>query len=189
MSFSQPSSVTEGTTSAGLAYDAYHQRYKMCTPNCTSPTATTYYMHDPMTGMYSERVVAGSSTTWNDYIVVPGAGIVAVRIKTGGTISWRDVGRERLAQSCGATYSGTRTSPGGIASAVGGPCQLNQRLIVSRRAPKIFGWKSRVVVRPHDLPPVTARNAVSCLVFILSQPPIERRAWRACPHRSRTPAH
>ncbi len=38
------------------------------------------------------QLVSGSTTAWNDYVVMPGAGIVAVRIKTGGTISWRDVG-------------------------------------------------------------------------------------------------
>jgi len=84
MSFNQPSSISEGTNAVGLAYNAFHQRYKMCVPDCTAPTTTANYLVDPMTGVYSEKVVSGSTTTWNDYIAVPGAGIVAVRIKSVG---------------------------------------------------------------------------------------------------------
>ncbi|MBV9991179.1 MAG: VCBS repeat-containing protein [Alphaproteobacteria bacterium] len=96
MSFNQPSSISEGTNSVGLAYDSFHQRFKMCVPNCTSPTTTTNYLRDPMTGVYSEKVVSGSTTTWNDYVVAPGQGIVAVRIKTTGGAMFRYVGLDHL---------------------------------------------------------------------------------------------
>jgi RHS repeat-associated protein len=96
-SFGQTSTITQGTTQmAELAYGAFHQRYKMCVPNCTSPTATTDYLADPMTGMYSEKVATSSATIYSDYIVVPGAGIVAVRIKNGGTVLWRYAGVDHL---------------------------------------------------------------------------------------------
>jgi RHS repeat-associated protein len=96
-SFGQTSTITQGTTQmAELAYGAFHQRYKMCVPNCATPTTTTDYLADPMTGMYSEKMVSGSATTYNDYIVVPGAGIVAVRIKNGGTVFWRYAGVDHL---------------------------------------------------------------------------------------------
>jgi RHS repeat-associated protein len=96
-SFGQTSTITQGTTQmAELAYGAFHQRYKMCVPNCTTPTTTTDYLADPMTGMYSEKVATSSATIYSDYIVVPGAGIVAVRIKTGGTVLWRYAGVDHL---------------------------------------------------------------------------------------------
>ncbi|HEX3653756.1 MAG TPA: hypothetical protein VHU18_13135 [Rhizomicrobium sp.] len=53
-SFNQVASITQGSTSVGLAYGDLHQRYKMCTPDCTSPTSTTYYLYDPVTGGMSE---------------------------------------------------------------------------------------------------------------------------------------
>jgi RHS repeat-associated protein len=96
-SFGQPSTITQGTTQmAELTYNAFHQRYKMCVPSCTSATATTDYLADPMTGMYSEKVVSGGTTRWNDYITVPGAGTVAVRINSGGVVLWRYVGVDHL---------------------------------------------------------------------------------------------
>jgi len=72
MSFNQPSSISEGTNAVGLAYNAFHQRYKMCVPDCTMPTTTTNYLVDPMTGVHSEKVVSGSTTTWNEYPMADG---------------------------------------------------------------------------------------------------------------------
>ncbi|MBV9990345.1 MAG: RHS repeat-associated core domain-containing protein, partial [Alphaproteobacteria bacterium] len=48
----------------------------------------TSYLYDPMTGAMSDKVVSGSTTTYNDYITVPGVGIVALRNKIGTTVSW-----------------------------------------------------------------------------------------------------
>ncbi|HEX3653753.1 MAG TPA: RHS repeat-associated core domain-containing protein [Rhizomicrobium sp.] len=81
--------------SVGLAYGDLHQRYKMCTPDCTSPTSTTYYLYDPVTGGMSEKVVSGSNTTWNDYVAVDGQ-IVAARINTGSTANWKYVVGDHL---------------------------------------------------------------------------------------------
>lgn len=89
MSFNMASSITEGTVSLALIYGAEHQRMKMCAPDCAAPSATTLYLADPVFGLTSEKVTAGSTTTWRDYIVAPGAGLVAERFKTGASVSWR----------------------------------------------------------------------------------------------------
>jgi hypothetical protein len=36
-SFNMAATITQGSTSAAIAYGAEHQRYKMCSPDC--PTA------------------------------------------------------------------------------------------------------------------------------------------------------
>ena len=80
--------VTEGSNSLALVYDSEHNRIKQCVPNCTSPTATTDYLNDPVTGTMEEKYVAGSTTTWHDYIRADG-GIVAERFSTAGVVTWR----------------------------------------------------------------------------------------------------
>ncbi|MBV9990521.1 MAG: VCBS repeat-containing protein [Alphaproteobacteria bacterium] len=80
--------LSEGTNAVELLYGAFENRYKMCVPNCTSATTTTSYLYDPMTGAMSDKVVTGGTTTYNDYITVPGVGIVALRNKIGTTVSW-----------------------------------------------------------------------------------------------------
>jgi hypothetical protein len=102
-SYNMTSSITQGTTSLALAYGAAHNRYKMCVPNCSSPTTTTYYLYDPATGGVSEKVVSGSSTTWRDYIVAPGAGLVALRFKTGSTVTWRYIVPDHLGSVASVT--------------------------------------------------------------------------------------
>ena len=91
MSYTAANNMTtlaEGTNAVELYYGAFENRYKMCVPNCTSATTTTSYLYDPMTGAMSDKVVSGSTTTYNDYITVPGIGIVALRNKIGTTVSW-----------------------------------------------------------------------------------------------------
>lgn len=95
-SFNMAASIAQGSTSVGLAYGAWHSRYKMCAPDCTAPTSTTYYLTDPATGGMSEKLVTSSTTTWKDYIVAPGAGLVAVRSKTGSTVSLRYIVTDHL---------------------------------------------------------------------------------------------
>jgi RHS repeat-associated protein len=87
-SYNMAQAITQGTTGAEFVYGPEHQRTKMCVPNCTSPTSTTYYLYDPATGGVSEKVVTGSTTTWRDYILAPGVGLAAVRTKTGSTVTW-----------------------------------------------------------------------------------------------------
>lgn len=87
MSFNRVSSMSNGGNALALAYGPWHERYKMCVPACTgTPTATTTYFADTVTGSYSEMVVSGGTTTWRDYIVADGQ-IVAMRSKTGSTVA------------------------------------------------------------------------------------------------------
>src|SRR6202008_1859314 len=77
-----------GGTPAEFVYAPEHQRYKMCAPTCALATSSTVYLNDPMTGGVSEKVVVSGATSWRDYIVVPGSGLVAERFKTGSTVTW-----------------------------------------------------------------------------------------------------
>jgi RHS repeat-associated protein len=83
-SFNKAGSLANGAATQALVYGPWHGRYKMCAPDCTTPTTTTTYLADPFTGTYSEKVVSGATTTWRDYIVAGGQ-IVALRTKTGST--------------------------------------------------------------------------------------------------------
>src|SRR6185503_21362230 len=48
-------------------------------------------------GGTSEKLVSGATTTtWKDYLVAPGAGLVAVRSKTGSTVSLRYIVTDHL---------------------------------------------------------------------------------------------
>jgi hypothetical protein len=87
-SFNMAASVMEGANSLALVYDSGHNRIKQCVPNCTSPTATTDYLNDPVTGTMEEKYVSGSTTTWRDYIRADG-GIAGERFNTSGTVTWR----------------------------------------------------------------------------------------------------
>jgi RHS repeat-associated protein len=82
-SFNMAASVSEGTTTLGFVYDSEHRRYEQCLGGCTSPTTTTTYLYGPAT---SEKVVSGTTVTWNDYITANGA-LVAERTNYIGVIS------------------------------------------------------------------------------------------------------
>ncbi len=89
--------MSAGSTSLAWAYGANHNRTKMCVPNCTSPTSTTYYLYDPATGGMSEAKVSGSTTTWTDYVQVPGVGLSIIRTRVGtGAASFRYVLNDNL---------------------------------------------------------------------------------------------
>jgi RHS repeat-associated protein len=109
-SFNMASSIVQGANSIALAYGAWHSRYKMCVPDCTAPASTTYYLYDPATGGMSEKVVTSSSTTWKDYIVAPGAGLVAVRSKTGSTVSLRYIVTDHLGSVTSVSDTATPVS-------------------------------------------------------------------------------
>jgi RHS repeat-associated protein len=104
-SFNMAASIAQGTNSLALAYGASHDRYKMCVPDCTTPTATTDYLYDGATGGMSEKVVAGAGTTWRDYIIAPGVGLVAVRVKSGSTTTWRYIVADHLGSVTSVTDS------------------------------------------------------------------------------------
>jgi len=78
-SFNMAASIVEGTTTIGLFYDDGHSRIKQ-----TAPSSTTYYLNDPASANLSEKVVAGSTTTWHDYIAVDGH-LIAERFCTGAS--------------------------------------------------------------------------------------------------------
>lgn len=47
--------VTNGANSLALVYDSEHNRVQQCAPDCTSPTTTTNYLNDPVTGKFGDR--------------------------------------------------------------------------------------------------------------------------------------
>jgi RHS repeat-associated protein len=83
-SYNMPATVTEGSTTSAFLYTGSHDRMQQCVPNCTSPTTTTYYLNDPVSGTLESEVVSGSTTTWQDFLTADG-GIVAELFKTGTT--------------------------------------------------------------------------------------------------------
>jgi RHS repeat-associated protein len=106
-SITTSASITQRAVgSVGFAYGDEHQRYKMCSLDCTNPASTTYYLYDPVTGGMSEKVVAGANTTWNDYIVADGQ-IVAVRVNANSAISWNYVVGDHLASPTTVTTCGS----------------------------------------------------------------------------------
>jgi RHS repeat-associated protein len=66
-SFNMTATITQGTTTITLSYDGEHARVKM-----TAPSGTTIYLNDPVSGAMSEKRIAGTSTTWTDYIMADG---------------------------------------------------------------------------------------------------------------------
>jgi RHS repeat-associated protein len=65
--FNMVASIVEGGTTVALIYDDGHERITQ-----TSPSGTTTYLNDPVSGAMSEAVVSGGSTTWHDYLRVDG---------------------------------------------------------------------------------------------------------------------
>ncbi|HTQ12961.1 MAG TPA: FG-GAP-like repeat-containing protein, partial [Rhizomicrobium sp.] len=64
-SYNMVASISQGATTVGWTYSPDRLRLKMCVGGCTAPSSTTLYLRGPA---YSEKVTAGSSTTWTDYI-------------------------------------------------------------------------------------------------------------------------
>ena len=86
-SFNMAATITQGSTTIGLAYGSDHQRIKQCI-GTSCATSTTYYLNDPATGAMSEQFVAGATTTWRDFLRVGGQ-IVGERFSVvGGSTSW-----------------------------------------------------------------------------------------------------
>ncbi len=80
-SFNMAASIVEGSTTIALTYDSEHNRVVQ-----TEPSGTTTYLNDPASGAMEEEFVAGSTTTWRDYLMADGQ-IVALRSNTGGTVT------------------------------------------------------------------------------------------------------
>lgn len=69
--FNKVAAMTKGTTSLSWGYDPEHQRSKQVS-TVGSTTNTTYYYDDAASGVFFERVVGPSVTTWNEYLFVAG---------------------------------------------------------------------------------------------------------------------
>ncbi|MBU6297683.1 MAG: VCBS repeat-containing protein, partial [Alphaproteobacteria bacterium] len=81
-SFNMVAQITQGTTTVAFTYDSGHQRITQ-TIGGSSPSTTTYLY---ALGAVSEKFIAGSTTTWHDYIYADGE-MVAEHFNTGGTSS------------------------------------------------------------------------------------------------------
>ena len=86
--FNVAASIVQGSTSLCFAYDSEHSRIKetVTSATCAAPdpnAALTTYLNDPTSGVLSEKLVVGSTTTWHDYIKAEGQ-IVAERVAVAG---------------------------------------------------------------------------------------------------------
>lgn len=75
---------TSPSTDLAYTYDADHARITQAETTGGVTTATTY-LNDPSSGLGSEKVVSGSVTIWNDYLIVAGQRIAQRSIVNGGT--------------------------------------------------------------------------------------------------------
>ncbi len=105
-SFNMAASMTDGSASVALGYGTWHDRFKMCVPDCTTPSATTYYLLDPATGAYSEKVVSGTTTIWRDYIAADNQ-IVALRSKVGSSVGLLYIVPDHLGSIAAVTDTAT----------------------------------------------------------------------------------
>ncbi len=87
--FNMAASITQGTTTVSLTYDSEHARIQM-----TAPSGTTTYLNDPVSGAMEEKLVAGSTATWHDYIQADGH-IVAEKF-SGATTAVRYIVADHL---------------------------------------------------------------------------------------------
>jgi len=84
-SFNMTHTIGDGATSLTLTYDSEHARITQLLTTA-STTVTTNYLNDPVSGAIAEKVVSGSTNTWNDYLMADGK-LVGERICTAPTPS------------------------------------------------------------------------------------------------------
>jgi RHS repeat-associated protein len=77
--------IGDGATSLTLTYDSEHARITQALTTA-STNVTTNYLNDPVSGAIAEKVVSGSTNTWNDYLMADGK-LVGERICTAPTPS------------------------------------------------------------------------------------------------------
>jgi RHS repeat-associated protein len=70
-SFNMTHTIGDGATSLTLTYDSEHARITQLLTTA-STNFTTNYLNDPISGAIAEKVVSGSTNTWNDYLMVDG---------------------------------------------------------------------------------------------------------------------
>ncbi|HEV2365327.1 MAG TPA: FG-GAP-like repeat-containing protein [Caulobacteraceae bacterium] len=98
-SYNMAGSVVDGSKTLSFTYDSEHQRITQ-----VAPEGTTLYLNDPTTGAMSEAFVAGSTTTWRDYIKADGA-LVVVRLTQGSSITLQYVVSDHLGSATVVTDS------------------------------------------------------------------------------------
>jgi RHS repeat-associated protein len=87
-SFNMVATIVQGATTIAFGYDADHSRITQ-TEASGSSTTTTTYLNGPGSGsgagagVSAEKVVAGSVTTWTDYLFAAGARVGARSIVNG----------------------------------------------------------------------------------------------------------
>jgi RHS repeat-associated protein len=84
-SFNMTHTIGDGATSLTLTYDSEHARITQLLTTA-STNVTTNYLNDPISGAIAEKVVSGSTNTWNDYLMADGK-LVGERICTAPTPS------------------------------------------------------------------------------------------------------
>lgn len=94
--FNMANTITQGSSVVSLAFDSEHSRVKM-----TAPSGTTYYLNDPATGVMSEKLVSGGSTTWHDYML--GDGRIVAEKFSGATSVVRYVVADHLGSTASVT--------------------------------------------------------------------------------------
>jgi RHS repeat-associated protein len=70
-SFNMTHTIGDGATSLTLTYDSEHARITQLLTTA-STNVTTNYLNDPISGAIAEKVVSGSTNTWNDYLMADG---------------------------------------------------------------------------------------------------------------------
>jgi RHS repeat-associated protein len=84
-SFNMTHTISDGATSLTLTYDSEHARITQLLTTA-STNVTTNYLNDPVSGAVAEKVVSGSTNTWNDYLMADGK-LVGERICSAPTPS------------------------------------------------------------------------------------------------------
>jgi RHS repeat-associated protein len=103
--FNMAGAIIQGTTTAAFQYDPEHNRFSR-TDTVAGVTTATTYLNDPVSGVMSELVSAGT-LTWHDYLKTDGH-IVAERFCTGsapctGGATWRYVVTDELGSTATIT--------------------------------------------------------------------------------------
>ncbi len=91
-SFNMPATIQRGTSVLGYDYDTEHNRIRQA-----DTSTTTLFFNDPASGLTVEKVVgSGGAVTWNNYVYVGGAIVVAFYEQPAGTNEWRYFHQDQL---------------------------------------------------------------------------------------------
>ena len=85
-SFNMAGSITDGASEDTITYDTEHMRITQVATG--SNAGTTTYLNDPVSGTMSEKFVAGSASTWRDYIMADGHMVAVRNLGNGAPPTW-----------------------------------------------------------------------------------------------------